>query len=73
MKERLEPGNFSGQSFLSVYQDFHAKVFAKNLTVIITSPDQEAVKHEYEGKKTCVSNKYDAGLFQIQRYVIFAF
>jgi len=51
MKECLEPGNFSGQSFLSVYQDFHAKVFAKNLTVIIDSPDQEAVKHECEGKK----------------------
>ena len=26
MKERLELGNFSGQSSLSVYQDFHAKI-----------------------------------------------
>jgi len=51
MKECLEPGNFSGQSFLSVYQDFHAKVFAKNLSVIIASPAQEVVKHECEGKK----------------------
>lgn len=51
MKERLELGNFSGQSSLSVYQDFHAKVFAKNLTVILASPAQEAVKHESEDKK----------------------
>ena len=51
MKERLELGNFSGQSSLSVYQDFHAKVFAKNLTVILAFPAQEAVKHESEDKK----------------------
>jgi hypothetical protein len=31
MKCRMELENFSGKSALSVYQDFHAKVFAKNL------------------------------------------
>ena len=29
MKERLQIGNFSGKSALSVYQDFHSKVLAK--------------------------------------------
>ncbi len=51
MKERLELGNFSGKSHLSVYQDFHAKVFAKNLTWILASPAQESVKHESKDKK----------------------
>jgi hypothetical protein len=51
MKQRLEVGNFSGKSELSVYQDFHAKVFAKNLTVVLASPAQELVEHEGEDKK----------------------
>ncbi|MBI9030817.1 IS4 family transposase [bacterium] len=32
MKQWIEIENFSGKSVLSVYQDFHAKVFSKNLT-----------------------------------------
>ena len=51
MKERLEVGNFSGKSSLSVYQDFHAKVLAKNLTWILASPAQESVEHESQDKK----------------------
>ncbi len=31
MKQWIEIENFSGKSVLSVYQDFHAKVFSKNL------------------------------------------
>jgi hypothetical protein len=51
MKQRLEIGNFSGTTTLSVYQDFHAKVVAKNLTVILASPAQEIVEDESEDKK----------------------
>lgn len=51
MKQRLEVGNFSGKSELSVYQDFHAKVFAKNLTVVLASPAQEIVEHQSDEKK----------------------
>ncbi len=51
MKERIQIGNLSGQSALSVYQDFHSKVFAKNLTWVLSSPAQDVVKHESEGKK----------------------
>ena len=51
MKERLQIGNFSGQSALSVYQDFHAKVFAKNLIWVLASPAQDVVKNESEDKK----------------------
>jgi hypothetical protein len=51
MKQRLEIGNFSGKTALSVYQDFHAKVVAKNLTVILSSPAQEVVRQESEEKQ----------------------
>lgn len=51
MKERLQIGNFSGKSALSVYQDFHSKVFAKNLIWVLASPAQDVVKNESEDKK----------------------
>ena len=35
MKCRIQIENFSGKTVYSVYQDFHAKVFSKNLTMII--------------------------------------
>ena len=38
IKCRLELENFSGKSALSVYQDFHAKVFAKNLVWMMAFP-----------------------------------
>jgi len=41
IKCRLDLENFSGKSPLSVYQDFHAKVFIKNLVWIMAFPIQE--------------------------------
>jgi hypothetical protein len=38
MKERIQIGNFSRESLLSVYQDFHSKVFTKNLIWVLASP-----------------------------------
>lgn len=43
LKYRLEVENFSGKSVHSVYQDFHAKVFSKNLTAAIASTTEEAI------------------------------
>ena len=51
MKERLQIGNFSGKSALSVYQDFHSKVFSKNLIWVLASPAQDVVKKKSEDKK----------------------
>lgn len=55
MKCRLELENFTGKSALSVYQDFHAKVFAKNLVWLMafstqTRLDQQtgSKKHQYQ-------------------------
>ena len=47
----IEIENFSGKSVLSVYQDFHAKVFSKNMTSALAHPTREIVKQGGEGKK----------------------
>jgi hypothetical protein len=51
IKCRMELENFSGKSALSVYQDFHAKVFAKNLIWIIAFPINDSLENEIEPKK----------------------
>ena len=51
MKSRIEIENFTGISILAVYQDFHAKVFTKNLTTILAYPAQQTVRRNSQGKK----------------------
>ncbi|GBC62005.1 IS4/IS5 family transposase [Desulfonema ishimotonii] len=43
LKYRLQVENFSGKSVHSVYQDFHAKVFSKNLTAVIATTTREKI------------------------------
>ena len=50
MKCRLEIENFSGKSVHSVYQDFHAKLFSKNLTSIIVNTTRKDVDEISEGR-----------------------
>ena len=51
IKCRLELENFSGKSVLSVYQDFHAKVFTKNLVSILAFPGNNALRRQHECRK----------------------
>lgn len=51
MKSRLEVENWSGKSVLAVYQDFHAKVFSKNLTAILSQPAQQVVEQQSQDKR----------------------
>jgi hypothetical protein len=44
MKCRVQIENFSGKSVHSIYQDFHAKVFSKNLTAILTYSVKDIVE-----------------------------
>lgn len=50
-KCRIEIENFSGKSVESVYQDFHAKAFAMNLTAAITHPAQDVIASENGQRK----------------------
>jgi len=51
IKCRLELENFSGKSVLSVYQDFHAKIFTKNLVRILAFPGNNALQQEPKTRK----------------------
>jgi hypothetical protein len=51
MKCWIEIENFTGKSVLSVYQDFHARVFSKNLTSVLSYPTREVIKRNSETKK----------------------
>ena len=51
IKCRMELENFTGKSVLSVYQDFHAKIFAKNLVAILASPLNAHLENNCENKK----------------------
>ena len=51
MKCRMELENFSGKSALSIYQDFHAKVFANNLVWIMAFSVQDCLDQEGSLKK----------------------
>lgn len=48
MKQWIEIENFTGKSVLSVYQDFYARVFAKNLTSVLIFPTQAAIDRNTE-------------------------
>lgn len=51
IKCRMELENFTGKSVLSVYQDFHAKIFAKNLVSILSLHINQDLKKNTEGRK----------------------
>lgn len=51
MKSRVEVENWSGESVLAIYQDFHAKLFTKNLAAILAHPIQAVVAQASEGKR----------------------
>jgi len=51
IKRRIEIENFSGKSVLSVYQDFHARVFSKNITAILSGAAQKAEKLEKRNRR----------------------
>jgi len=51
MKCRIEIENFTGQSQLSVYQDFQARVFSKNITSMLAFAAQDKVEQTTDNRK----------------------
>jgi hypothetical protein len=46
LKSRLEIENWTGTSVLALYQDFHARVFTKNLAALLARPAQQQVDQQ---------------------------
>jgi len=51
MKCRIEIENFTGKSVLSVYQDFHARIFSKNLTAMLAFPAHQDIEQLNHNKR----------------------
>lgn len=51
LKTRLEVENWTGLTVSAIYQDFHATVFTKNLTALLTHPAQQVVIQNSSAKQ----------------------
>jgi len=73
MKPRLEIENWSGKSKLAIYQDFHAKVFTKNLIAILAFPAQQVVKQQSRHKKYTYQINFTQALSKMKDTVVLLF
>jgi len=73
VKCRVEVENFSGKSKLSIYQDFHAKIFTVNLTAILAHPAQEVVKEQSQDKKYSYQINFTQALSKMKDSVVLLF
>lgn len=51
IKHRLEVENFSGKTVHSIYQDFHAKIFTKSLTAVLSYPLRDVIKTRFSHRQ----------------------
>lgn len=73
IKRRIEVENFSGKSVLSVYQDFHAKVFSKNLTAVISFPLKEKIKQKNSHRQYDYQLNFTQALSRMKDTVVLLF
>ena len=73
IKRRAEVENFSGKSVLSVYQDFHAKIFSKNLTAVISYPLKSRIKRKYSHRRYDYQLNFTQALSRMKDTVVLLF
>lgn len=73
MKCRIEIENFTGKSVLSVYQDFHARVFTKNLTAMLAHPTRQAIERNSEHKAHSYQINFTQALSKMKDTVVLLF
>ena len=73
MKCWLEVENFFGKSALSVYQDFHTKVFSKNLTSVLAFPTREIIEQNSRTCKHCRQINFAQALSKVKNVIVLLF
>ncbi len=73
MKCRIEIENFTGKSVLSVYQDFHARIFSKNLTTIMTFPARLEIEQKKSRQEILVPVEFYTGYFKNEDTIVLLF
>ena len=70
---RLELENFTGKTSLSVYQDFHAKVFLKNLVHVLALPVQDMIDVDCQDRKYSYQTNFTQALSKSKGVVALLF
>ena len=70
LKLRVEGENWSCKSPLSVYQDFHAKVFTATSTAILAPPAQAVVAQQSQAKRYTYQVNFAHLLFKMKDTVV---
>jgi len=70
MKSHLEVEQFSGLSVLAVQQDFHAKVFSKNLTSLLVTAAQRDVDQQTAHRKRRYKVNFTRALSRMKHQII---
>ncbi len=73
LKYRLQIENFSGKTVHSVYQDFHAKVFSKNLTAVIATTSCEEIIKKSENLKYLHQLNFAQALAEMKDTIVMLF
>jgi DDE family transposase len=73
LKYRLQVENFSGKTVHSVYQDFHAKVFSKNLTAVIATTTLEEIKKKSDNLKYIHQLNFAQALAKMKDTIVMLF
>jgi hypothetical protein len=73
MKCRIEIENFTGKSVLSVYQDFHARIFSKNLTAIMTFPARLEIEQKNQDKRYSSQLNFTQAISKMKDTIVLLF
>jgi hypothetical protein len=57
----MEIENFTGKSVLPVFQDFHARIFSKDLITMLAFPKLRDIEQQRKNKKASVPAQLYAG------------
>ncbi len=69
MKSWIQIENFSGKSVESIYQDFYAKIFAKNLTAALAGSTTENIREAYKDRKYHYQINYAQAFSEMKRMI----
>ena len=69
----LEVENFTGKTVLSVYQDFHARVFSKNMTQILSLPTKPLIEQADRNRKYSYQVNFAQALASVKNTIVLLF
>jgi hypothetical protein len=73
IKTWLTMENFSGKSVLSIYQDFHAKIFSKTLTSILAFSISDEIEQPRKGYKHIYKINFAQALSKTKQSLVLLF